>query len=80
MRLVTWRVNVPGSRTWAGMKLIFDDLFLLLDRKSNLIRIGNPIRLLLEKTILWAIFYEPRIEIATARACLKICLFLLIEV
>ena len=80
MRLVTWRVNILGSRTWACMKLIFDDLFLVLDLKFNLIRIGNPIQLLLEKTILWSIFYKPLIENGYCACMPKICLFLLIEV
>ena len=77
MRLVTWRVNLPGSRTWAGMKLIFDDLFLLLDLKSNLIRIGNPVRLMLVKPFYWPFFTSHLLKMVTARACLK---FVLIEV
>ncbi len=70
---------LEGFRTWACMKLIFDDLFLLQDRKSNLIRIGNQICLLLEKSILWAIFYKPLLKMATARACLNFVFFFLLK-
>ncbi len=76
--------HLAGERTWLSYMgrydLFFDELFLLIDLKSNLIRIGNPIVLLLDKTILLAIFFWPLLDNGYCACMPKICLFLLIEV